>query len=49
MSKATEIMKKEIEKIHFENGKTILISNVTADEISSKEEQKLLIIKLKVG
>ena len=44
MSKATEIMKKEIEKIHFENGKTILISNVTADEISSKEELKKLLI-----
>ena len=45
MSKATEIMKKEIEKMNFQNGKNILISNVTAEEISNKEELKKLLIR----
>ena len=44
MSKATEIMKKEIEKLNFQNGKNKLISNVTAEEISDKEELKKLLI-----
>ena len=45
MNKATEIMRKEIEKINFQEAKNILISNVTANEISSKEELKKLLIQ----
>ena len=44
MNNATEIMKKEIEKTNFNDPKNILISNVTADEISTKEELKKLLI-----
>jgi|TARA_B100001063_G_scaffold138028_1_gene128993 [acyl-carrier-protein] S-malonyltransferase len=44
MNKATEIMKKEIEKANFQNAKNILISNVTANEISNKDELKKLLI-----
>ena len=44
MKKATEIMKNEIEKLNFEEGKNILVSNVTANEISNKEELKKLLI-----
>ena len=44
MSKATEIMRKQIEKVNFLNGKNILISNVTANEISNKDELKNLLI-----
>ena len=44
MSKATKIMRKEIEKVNFLNGKNILISNVTANEISNKEELKKLLV-----
>tara|TARA_Y100001935_G_scaffold143409_1_gene118482 strand:- start:745 stop:1671 length:927 start_codon:yes stop_codon:yes gene_type:complete len=44
MSKATEIMKKEIEQSTFQDGKNILISNVTADEIRDKEQLKKLLI-----
>ena len=44
MSKATDIMKKEFENINFDDGKNILISNVTADEILNKEELKRLLI-----
>ena len=44
MSKATNIMKNEIEKLNFKNGENILISNVTADEISNKDELKILLI-----
>ena len=44
MSKATEVMKTEIEKLDFMNGKNILISNVTANEISNKEELKKLLV-----
>ena len=40
MNKATEIMKKEIEKINFQDSKNKLISNVTAKEILNKEELK---------
>ena len=44
MNKATEIMKKEIEKANFEKGKNTLISNVTANEISDTEELKKLLV-----
>ena len=44
MSKATKVMREEIEKINFQNGKNILISNVTADEISNKDELKKLLV-----
>ena len=44
MSKATKVMRDEIEKINFQNGKNILISNVTADEISNKDELKKLLV-----
>ena len=45
MKKATEIMKKEIGKINFHDAKNILVSNVTANEILSKEELKKLLIQ----
>ena len=44
MIKATKVMRDEIEKINFQNGKNILISNVTADEISNKDELKKLLV-----
>ena len=44
MSKATEIMRKEIDKLSFKDSKNKLISNVTADEISDKNELKKLLI-----
>jgi len=44
MSKATEIMKKEIEKLTFNDSKNVLISNVTADEILDKNELRKLLI-----
>ncbi len=44
MQKATIIMKDEINKINFENGSNRLISNVTANEISDKDELKKLLI-----
>ena len=44
MNKATEIMKAEIEKIKFIDGKNILISNVSAGEIKDKENLKKLLI-----
>ena len=44
MNKATDIMKREFENINFDDGKNMLISNVTADEISNKEELKRLLI-----
>ncbi len=44
MSKATEIMKKEIDKLTFHNAKNILISNVTAGEISDKNELRKLLV-----
>jgi len=44
MNKATEIMKKEIENSNFQESKNILISNVTAKEISNKDELKKLLI-----
>ena len=45
MNNATEIMEQEIKKINFEDSNKILISNVTADEISDKDELKDLLIK----
>ena len=45
MKKATLIMKKEIEKVKFSDGKNKLISNVTALEISNKDELKKLLIE----
>ena len=45
MNKASEIMKNEIEKINFVDCKNKLISNVTANEILSKEELKKLLVE----
>jgi len=45
MSKATLIMKEEIKKLNFINSNIKLISNVTANEITSIEELKNLLIK----
>ena len=45
MNNATQIMKKEIEKKNFQDSKKILISNVTANEISNKDELKRLLIE----
>ena len=45
MKKATEIMKKEIEKLEFKNFNNSLISNVTAKEIEDKNILKDLLIK----
>ena len=44
MSKATEIMRKEIEKLTFYDAKNVLISNVTASEILNKNELRKLLI-----
>mgnify|MGYP001174911848 CR=1 FL=1 len=44
MSKATKIMEEQIEKIKFEDSNMRLISNVTAEEISNKEELKKLLV-----
>ncbi len=44
MSKATEIMKIEIENINFKNFKNVLISNVTANEVLNKDDLKKLLI-----
>ena len=45
MNKATSVMKKEIEKVSFQQGRNVLISNVTANEVSNKEELKKLLIE----
>ena len=45
MSKATEIMSKELNKISFSYGKNKLISNVTAEAISGAEDLKSLLIQ----
>ena len=45
MSKATEIMSEELNKISFSDGSNKLISNVTAKAISNAEELKSLLIK----
>ena len=45
MSKATNIMKEELNKISFSDGKNKLISNVTAEVIPDNENLKSLLIK----
>ena len=45
MSKATTVMTEELQKINFKQSKNILISNVTAEEISNTEDLKHLLIK----
>ena len=45
MSKATAVMTDELQKINFKQSKNILISNVTAEEISNTEDLKNLLIK----
>ena len=45
MNSATEVMKKEIFKINFQDSKNILISNVNAEEALNKDEIKNLLIK----
>ena len=45
MNKATLIMKKEIDKMEFKDSDRKLISNVTAEEISNKNELKKLLIE----
>ena len=45
MKKATDIMGEEIEKLEFKDPKNILISNVTAKEITSSSLLKDLLIK----
>ena len=44
MNNATEIMRNEIQKLNFTDSKNKLISNVTAKEISNKEELKKLLV-----
>ena len=44
MNKATEVMSKELLKIDFKESKNILISNVTAEEISNVNDLKSLLI-----
>ena len=45
MQKASKVMKEEIEKVNFIDGKNVLISNVTADEIADKNILKSLLIE----
>ena len=45
MDKATETMKKELEKIKFSDSNNLLISNVTAGEILNKDDLKKLLIQ----
>jgi [acyl-carrier-protein] S-malonyltransferase len=45
MSKATDIMSNELNKLNFVEGENKLISNVTAKEISNTDELKDLLIK----
>ena len=45
MNKATEVMTEELQKIDFKQSNNILISNVTADEISNIKDLKSLLIK----
>ena len=44
MNKATEVMKEKIQKLEFKESKNILISNVTADEITQNDKLKQLLI-----
>ena len=45
MKNAIEIMKNEIEKLNFQDSTNVLVSNVTAEKISNKEDLKNLLIK----
>ena len=45
MSKATEIMREELNKIDFKESKNKLISNVTAEEVPDVKNLKHLLIK----
>ena len=45
MNKATMVMTEELQKINFKQSKNVLISNVTAEEISNTEDLKNLLIK----
>jgi len=45
MSKATEVMKQELDKIDFKESKNKLISNVTADEVQDTKVLKDLLIR----
>jgi len=45
MSKATNIMNDQLNKLNFTEGKNKLISNVTAKEIVNSDELKDLLIK----
>ncbi len=45
MSKATNIMKEELNKLTFKKGSNPLISNITADEIFNADELKGLLVK----
>ena len=45
MSKATDIMRKELGKLSFKKGKNTLISNITANEIFNANELKDLLVK----
>ena len=45
MKRATDIMRKELDKLNFKKGKNTLISNITADEIFNADELKDLLIK----
>ena len=45
MNKATDVMKEELNKLHFKKGINPLISNITADEIFNADELKGLLIK----
>ena len=44
MTKATEIMRKELENVDFKKSNNTLISNVTADEILDVKDLKNLLI-----
>jgi len=44
MNNATKIMRNEIQKLNFQESKNKLISNVTAKEISNKEDLKMLLV-----
>ena len=45
MNEATKIMKDEIDKVNFQEAKNKLISNVSANEISNRDELKKLLIE----
>jgi len=45
MNKATNVMNDELNKLNFNEGENKLISNVTANEISNRDELKKLLVK----